>query len=374
MIIILKNADFSKLNIGTLSTWRITRSLGTGASYEGVTSVDKGAAFSASVTIAEGYELGTAGVTVTMGGTPLTSGVTVNGNTITITIAAVTGNVTIKVPTVNLSTGEEEEPEIPDAPSGDDLDVVNYTYELGKSIQTTSGETLEGDSYKHLTLITIPKVNKSNNLAMKLTDGYSYKVFYYKGDTFVGALDSNYLEVKNTSASSYAYSWWIINGYSAGDYDTIKVIYKKTSGSASTTPATSPTDIDLELAYKYINGYEIGWSLSASTGCLLYDEVDNKYSHIASLKPIAYSDNLKFSINSGYMWAIYAFDSNMKYLGTHDGATTSPWEAAVSNYAVSAVKTKWTNTAYVAAAYKATDAASGGAAVTPSVAGARFHQ
>lgn len=122
MIITLKGADFSASNIGTLSTWRITRSLGTGATYEGVTSVDKGASFTATVTIAEGYELGATGVTVTMGGNVI-SAATVNGNVITITIAEVTGNVVIKVPTVNLSTGEEEEPEVPDIPTPDEPDV-----------------------------------------------------------------------------------------------------------------------------------------------------------------------------------------------------------------------------------------------------------
>ena len=114
MIITLKNADFSASNIGTLSTWRITRSLGSGATYEGVTSVDKGAAFTATVTIAEGYEIGSAGVTVTMGG--IGQAYTINGNVITISIVAVTGNVVIKVPTVNISTGEEEEPDVPDIP------------------------------------------------------------------------------------------------------------------------------------------------------------------------------------------------------------------------------------------------------------------
>ena len=106
MIITLKGADFSASNIGTLSSWRITRSLGTGATYDGVTSVDKGAAFSATVTIAEGYELGATGVAVTMGG-EIISAATVNGNVITISIAEVTGNVVIKVPTVNISGGDE---------------------------------------------------------------------------------------------------------------------------------------------------------------------------------------------------------------------------------------------------------------------------
>lgn len=116
MIIVLKNADFSKSNIGTLSSWRISRSLGAGATYVGPTSVDKGAAFTATVTLAEGYEIGTVGVTVTMGGAVLEGAHSISGNVITITITSVTGNVLIKVPTVNTATGEEEEPEEPDIP------------------------------------------------------------------------------------------------------------------------------------------------------------------------------------------------------------------------------------------------------------------
>jgi hypothetical protein len=103
MIIVLKGADFSASNIGTLSSWRITRSLGAGATYEGVTSVDKGASFSAIVTIADDYALGSAGVTVTMGGIILDNAYSISGNVITIAIAEVTGNVVIKVPTVSLS-------------------------------------------------------------------------------------------------------------------------------------------------------------------------------------------------------------------------------------------------------------------------------
>lgn len=117
MIITLIGADFSASNIGTLSTWRIARSLGAGATYEGVTSVDKGAAFTGTVIIADGYELGTAGVTVTMGGVVLSGAHSISGNVITINISSVTGNVFIAVPTVNTNTGEEdggesEEPEV----------------------------------------------------------------------------------------------------------------------------------------------------------------------------------------------------------------------------------------------------------------------
>ena len=110
MIITIKGSSpdiFKDSNIGTLSTWTISRVLGDGATYNGVTYVDKNAALNATVTIAEGYELGTAGVTVTMGGSPVSSGVTVDGQTVTISIGSVTGNVMIKVPTKNTATGGE---------------------------------------------------------------------------------------------------------------------------------------------------------------------------------------------------------------------------------------------------------------------------
>lgn len=143
MIIVLKNANFSASNIGTLSTWRITRSIGAGASYSGPISVDKGAACSAVITLAEGYEIGAAGVVVTMGGIALVEGeaYSINGNVITITITEVTGNVLIKVPTVNTSTGEEEEPE-----------VTKYTFTINPSPSdatvtlTASGYTQSGNS------------------------------------------------------------------------------------------------------------------------------------------------------------------------------------------------------------------------------------
>lgn len=150
MIITLKGADFSQSNIGTLSTWRITRSLGSGATYEGVTSVDKDAAFSATVTLAEGYEVGTAGIIITMGGTTLEGAYTISDNVITITIAKVTGNVIIKVPTINTATGEEEEPDVPDTPG----EIINsgVLSLISGAISIVSGEagSIDTDANKRM--------------------------------------------------------------------------------------------------------------------------------------------------------------------------------------------------------------------------------
>ena len=136
MIITLIGADFSKSNIGTLSSWIISRVLGDGATYSGPSYVDKDAALSATVTLDEGYEIGSAGITVTMGGTALDeSSYSVVDNVITFTIASVTGSVVIKVPTLNTNTGEEdggnEEPDTPDV--GDDEGVT-----IDVSARTTS--------------------------------------------------------------------------------------------------------------------------------------------------------------------------------------------------------------------------------------------
>ena len=118
MIITLKGADFSASNIGTLTTWSIFTTLGSGATYSGVTIVDRGASFSGAVSIDEGYEIGSAGVKVTMGGTTLNDSVTINGNTITISISSVTGTVNISVPTKNVATGEEDDGGDVTVPSG----------------------------------------------------------------------------------------------------------------------------------------------------------------------------------------------------------------------------------------------------------------
>lgn len=147
MIITLRGANFSASNIGTLSSWRVMQSLGIGASYSGANSVDKDASFSAIVTIADGYEVGSDGVTITMGGQPI-SAATSSGNTITINISKVTGNVSITVPTAKIEVVEPDvpvEPEEPDTPvDGNDLTSL-FTFEK-KSWMLVSNPTWKSSS------------------------------------------------------------------------------------------------------------------------------------------------------------------------------------------------------------------------------------
>ncbi len=142
MIIVLKGADFSESNIGTLSTCIITRSLGSGTTYSGPSYVDKGAAFKATITIAKGYVIGATGVAVTMGGKAVSSGITITGNTVTIDIASVTGNILIKVPTEVIYT-------------------VTYRYiDLnGAIIKDDDTETVVAGTYKEFTTEDAPTID-----------------------------------------------------------------------------------------------------------------------------------------------------------------------------------------------------------------------
>ena len=96
MILTIKGADFSSANIGTLSTFVVSKSIGRGASYDIPSFVEKNSSVNWVITLGEDYTFGT--YSVTMGGEVITP--TVVDNVMTIAIAEVTGNVRIVVATV----------------------------------------------------------------------------------------------------------------------------------------------------------------------------------------------------------------------------------------------------------------------------------
>lgn len=142
MIIYLKGANFSGEgnNIGTLDSWFIQQEFGSGVNYSGPTSVKKNAALNATITINSGYELN-GSVSVTMGGSQVTYGVTTSGNTITISITSVTGNVVIKVPTKSTGGGGGG-----DTPSST-IWYINATNDETRTMEASSGGT--GPYYYH---------------------------------------------------------------------------------------------------------------------------------------------------------------------------------------------------------------------------------
>lgn len=112
MIITISGANFSASNIGTLSTWTVSKSIGAGAEHSIPSYVDKNSAFNYTITLKDGYTFGT--YSVTMGGQIITP--TVTETSITINIASVTGAIRIEVKTINSSTGEEDKPVTPEQP------------------------------------------------------------------------------------------------------------------------------------------------------------------------------------------------------------------------------------------------------------------
>ena len=138
MIITIKGADFSSANIGTLSTYIISKSIGSGASFDIPSFVDKNSSVNWVITLNEGYTFGT--YSVTMGGEVITP--TVVDNVMTISIAEVTGNVRIVVATVN-ENGEEDIPVVPPVTPDEPEE---STYVVYDSFNRANGDLATSDS------------------------------------------------------------------------------------------------------------------------------------------------------------------------------------------------------------------------------------
>ena len=140
MIITLKGANFASSNIGTLDSWLISKSL-TGVTIDNTaTSVKKGEAYKAVITLKENYTFPDA-ITVTMGGTDITSTyVTKTATTITINVPSVTGNIVIRVNATS--------------------NVVGVTYSITRTLTALTSDSsvntiASGDTYEEI--FSIPK-------------------------------------------------------------------------------------------------------------------------------------------------------------------------------------------------------------------------
>lgn len=143
MIITISGANFSASNIGTLSTWTVSKSIGAGAEHSIPSYVNKNSAFNYTITLKDGYTFGT--YSVTMGGQKITP--TVTETSMTINIPSVTGAVRIEVKTINSSTGEEDKPVTPEKPgtgggSGTttSIRVTDFSDEYRAMVDVTNGK------------------------------------------------------------------------------------------------------------------------------------------------------------------------------------------------------------------------------------------
>lgn len=311
MIITLTGADFSASNIGTLSTWRISRSLGGGATYDGPTSVDKGAALNATVTLAENYEVGTAGVTVTMGGAVLSGAHSISGSVITITIASVTGNVLIKVPTVNTSTGEEDEPDVPVTPpsGGSSTLTLRQGYADGATINTSQANRVWHEGFIQ------------GAFSITLNSGYLIRAIWkYNSTNYSDALsavvtsDQQLTTYTNTDTSGY-YAITFSKSDASVNLSPTENIISSFTGTVVASTGDSTTDDTVagtDVPYTLVQGAHVQNDSSIF-------QADNRVT-----TPKAIKGKFTVTVNSGY--AIRAVYEYTKESGDTNGtmvATTS---------------------------------------------------
>lgn len=281
MIITLVKANFSSSNIGTSTTWIITPNVGSGASYSGVTSVTKGASLNATVTIKDGYELGSAGVIITMGGVTQSGAYSTSsdGKTITISIGKVTGNVVIKVPTVNVNTGDEGgdvvEPDTPDTPVvGDELEAGTYTYNNSGYVLATTGKVTTGNTWIHSDFIPVAQLtNGDDGKCVRTFTGHGTVAaiaFYRTKDNFDSWVSS--VKTADIDGGATAVTAEYVKGLAPagsnyvvfstdGSKQTLSVTVGDSSGGSSSEPVEPETP-----ATSGINYYENPGFISISTG------------------------------------------------------------------------------------------------------------
>ena len=107
MILTIKGADFSAANIGTLNTVSIRKVIGRGVVHSIPNFVEKGSSVNWTITLNEDYEFGS--YTITMGGEIVNA--VVDGSVMTISIANVTGAISISVATTYVGVAEPEQPD-----------------------------------------------------------------------------------------------------------------------------------------------------------------------------------------------------------------------------------------------------------------------
>lgn len=217
MIITIKGADFSSANIGTLSTYIISKSIGSGASFDIPNFVNKNSSATWTITLDEGYTFGT--YSVTMGGENITPSVV--DNVMTISIAEVTGNVRIVVATVNENTGEEEggnkpvvppvepdEPEDPETPSQPTKEQITFNVTDNVWFKMEDGSDVSLNQWKSTNFIEIPEGVKAVttddiNAYRDGTNNTGCIGFWDENQNFISAAPETLVPIGSKSADTH---------------------------------------------------------------------------------------------------------------------------------------------------------------------------
>ena len=193
MIITISGANFSASNIGTLSTWTVSKSIGAGAEHSIPSYVDKNSAFNYTITLKDGYTFGT--YSVTMGGQTITP--TVTETSMTINIPSVTGAVRIEVKTINSSTGEEDKPVTPEQPgTGGGSGETIAEYILNKNIYS-DGQLSDSSGKGRVAVTTyFPTNGKEPSVKSDITTTTIAKRYYDGDKKSVGTVsESSYCRI-----------------------------------------------------------------------------------------------------------------------------------------------------------------------------------
>ena len=214
MIITLKDANFSKNNIGTLSTWGITKILRGVSTTDTITRVNKNESYTATFIVSDGYVFNTC--EVFMGGNDITNLLVWNDShtSAILNIPKVTGNVYINI--VALSETIVGTQPIPVTPyirydvEGETIAIsitnknsfaVNYEMLSGSTLpgylngKLSAGETKTIEYQKTGTQYTVP-IKFSANGYIDVSETYTfntseYQTGAYGGEEFVGTLFFN---------------------------------------------------------------------------------------------------------------------------------------------------------------------------------------
>ena len=347
---------------GTVTTRTITYKLTNCTSSNGATSVSDGASYTAKLSTSTGYTLGTP--TITMGGVDITA-TAWNGAAATITIASVSGDITIACSATADSGGDDTQPDL-------DLTVVDNWSDSAwtAGYVNDDGELTEELNMHHSQLMTTGDATKKITVKSNIGVSNHYlRISYFDANkTYIGWDRGNGLNASiNASASAIIVdhdngAYFCVNLNSANKSD-VSVINSDSKGDFVTnhTPVAvysgeSHGDTDGEWAEK--NG---GDSITMhggtwENGVLALDGVDDKLvvpltnakSVVMRIKPMEsyVNDNTGYIFDcrttaSAYMLnynkADYIGAAAMVYLGT------TPFEKSATGYAALVVEGNWYN-------------------------------
>lgn len=190
MILTIKYADFSAANIGTLSSYVVSKIIGAGATFDIPHTVSKNSSANWVITLDTGYTFGT--YSITMGSEIITP--SIEDNVMTISIAEVTSNVRIVVATVNDNTGEGNEPAVPPVEPSE-INLGTNILNGWVAVETGIVQSSFADNWRYTDYIAIPSgvtsIHTDDITAYRSGNNNTTPYAFYDADkNYIGGVDT----------------------------------------------------------------------------------------------------------------------------------------------------------------------------------------